>query len=72
LDCSNLPARFGHAGDEPFVRHVAEANAADAETAHVAARTTAQIAAILMRAENSGLALIRLVLATLLDLAIVF
>ncbi len=44
---AKLPARFGHARDKPFVRHVAEANAADAEATHITARTSAQIAAIL-------------------------
>jgi hypothetical protein len=44
---SKLPARFGHSGDETFMRHVAEADPANAEAAHVTARTSAQIATIL-------------------------
>ena len=42
-----LPRAFGYAWDQAAMRHTTEANAADAESAHIAARTSAQIAAVL-------------------------
>jgi len=41
-----LPRRFHHAGDFAFQRKLAEANTAQAKTAHVATRATANFAAI--------------------------
>lgn len=49
-----LPAALGHARDKTPVGHATKANAADAKGSHVATRTTAQLAAILVTSRHVG------------------